>query len=61
VSEETRKSAQEATKFFKEVSEKADKFQKAIPDRQLHEKLKKVSESATEVVKHITEKSGKEG
>lgn len=61
MSEESKKSAQEAQKFYRKVSEESEKFSQAIPDRQLGEKLKKVSESATEVVKHITERGGKEG
>jgi hypothetical protein len=61
MSEESKKSAQEATKFFKEVSEKSEKFSQTIPDKQLGEKLRKVSESAEQVVKHITERSGQGG
>lgn len=61
MSEESKKSAQEAQKFYKKVSEESEKFSQVIPDKQLGEKLRKVSESASEVVKHITERSGKDG
>ncbi len=61
MSEESKKSAQEATKFFKEVSKESEKFSKAIPDQELGEKLRKVSESASEVVKHIEKKVGGNG
>jgi hypothetical protein len=57
MSEETKKSVQEAKEFFKKVQEGADKFQKTIPDKGLGEKLKRVKEGATEVVKHIEERT----
>jgi vacuolar-type H+-ATPase subunit H len=58
MSEESKKTVKEASEFFKRVSENAEKYQKAIPDKHLGEKLKRVSEGASEVVKHITERSG---
>lgn len=51
----------QAEKFFKQMSKDAEYYKSAIPDKQLGEKLKKVSEHCTEVVKHIEERSGKEG
>lgn len=61
MSEESKKSAQEAQKFYKKVSEESERFSQAIPDKQLSEKLKKVSESSQEVVKHIEQKTGGNG
>lgn len=56
MSEETKKTIKEAGEFFKKVQEGAEKY-KAVPDKQLVEKIRKVGEGAGEVVKHITEKT----
>jgi hypothetical protein len=56
MSEETKKTIKEAGEFFKKVQEGAEKY-KAVPDKQLGEKIKKVGEGAGEVVKHITERT----
>jgi hypothetical protein len=56
MSEETKKTIQEAGEFFKKVQEGAEKY-KGVPDKQLTEKIKKVGEGAGEIVKHITEKT----
>jgi hypothetical protein len=57
MSEKTKKEAGDIKRYFKEVSEEAGFFQKSFPDKQLSEKLKKVQEGASEVVKHIEEKT----
>jgi hypothetical protein len=57
MSEETKKQSETAKEFFKKVQEGAEQFQKSIPDKQLGEKLKKVGESAGEVVKHIEQRT----
>lgn len=56
MSEETKKTIKEAGEFFKKVQEGAEKY-KAVPDKQLGEKIKKVGEGAGEIVKHITERT----
>jgi len=56
MSEKTKKEAGDIKRYFKEVSEEADFLQKSFPDKQLGEKLKKVHEGASEIVKHIEEK-----
>ena len=55
MSEETKKTIEEAGEFFKKVKEGAEKYQ-GIPDKQLTEKIKKVGDGAGEVVKHIEER-----
>ena len=55
---EVKRQVKEAQQFFKRVSEQSEKFSQVIPDKQLGEKLRKVSESSSEVVRHIEEKSG---
>lgn len=59
MSEETKKTVENAKEFFKQVKEGAERFQKTIPDKRLGEKLKKVQESSQEVIKHITDNSEK--
>jgi hypothetical protein len=54
MSEETKKTIEEAGEFFKKVKEGAEKYQ-GIPDKKLTEKIKKIGEGAGEVVKHIEE------
>lgn len=56
MSEETKKTIKEAGEFFKKVQEGAEKY-KSVPDKQLGDKIKKVGEGASEVVKHITERT----
>jgi sulfur transfer protein SufE len=51
----TKQQVEQAKKFFKQAGEQADAYQKVIPDKRLGEKLKKVSETSKEVVKHIEE------
>ena len=58
MSEETKKTIKEAGEFFKKVQEGAEKY-KSVPDKQLGDKIKKVGEGASEVVKHITERTEK--
>lgn len=60
MSEETKKTVKEAGEFFKKVQQDAEKY-KAVPDKQLGEKIKKVQEGAGEVVRHIQEKTGGNG
>lgn len=55
MSEETKKTIKEAQEFFKKVEEGAHSY-KNVPDKQLSEKIKKVGEVASQVVKHITER-----
>lgn len=57
MSEETKKQVKEAQKFFKEVKERSDQYQKTIPDKHLGDKFKKVGDGAGEIVKHITERT----
>lgn len=57
MSQESKEATQEATKFFKRVSEESQHLQRIIPDKQLGEKLRKVSEASEQVVKHIEEHS----
>jgi hypothetical protein len=56
MSEETKKTVQEAQEFFKKVEEGAQEYQN-IPDKQLTEKIRKVGQGAREVVKHISERT----
>lgn len=58
MSEESKKTIKEAGEFFKKVQEGAEKY-KSVPDKQLGDKIKKVGEGASEVVKHITERTEK--
>ncbi len=55
--EQTKRTVKEAKEFFKTVQEGAEEFSKAIPDKQLGEKLRRVKEEAGEVVKHIEERT----
>lgn len=54
MSEESKKIVKEAKDFFKQVEQGAEKY-KAIPDKKLGDKIKKVQESAGEIVKHISD------
>jgi hypothetical protein len=58
MSEQNKKTIKEAGEFFKKVQEGAEKY-KSVPDKQLGEKIKKIGEGASEVVKHITERTEK--
>lgn len=57
MSEQTKKSSEQAKEFFKTVQEGADQFSKVIPDKQLGEKLRRVKEDAGEVIKHIEKRT----
>lgn len=58
MSEETKRTVKEAGEFFKKVQEGAERY-KSIPDKSLGDKIRKVSEGAEEVVKHIKERTDK--
>lgn len=57
MSADTKEQVKRAKQFFKEVSEKAERYQQIIPDKKLGEKLRKVSEGSKKVVQHIAERS----
>jgi hypothetical protein len=46
-----------AREFYRKVSEESQRFQQAIPDKQLGEKLRRAGDAGTEIVKHIEERS----
>ena len=54
----TKRDAKYAKEFFQEVQQTADECTKCIPDKRLHEKIRKVSETSKEVVKYLEEHLG---
>lgn len=61
MSELVKQETKYAKQYAEDVFKSAEHYQKVIPDKQLGEKLRKMGESAKEVVKHIEERSGKNG
>ena len=53
MSQKTKKTVEEAQKFFKHVQQESERYTTAIPDKSLGEKLRKVKEGAGVVVEHI--------
>ena len=58
MSEQSKRQVEEVKKMFQDFTKKSQEMQNVIPDKQLSEKIKKVSETSHEVVKHIEEKTG---
>lgn len=64
MSQETKKEVIEIKKTFERISKEVDDAGKragTLGDKDLSQKIQRIKEGSTEVVKHIEERSGKNG
>jgi hypothetical protein len=57
MSQQSKEEIKKVKQFFTEIAQKSKELQ-SIPDKGLIEKIRKVEQSSTEVVKHIEERTG---
>jgi hypothetical protein len=57
MSDESKKTVKRAQEFFETVQQVGEELVKVVPDKQLSEKMRRVTKEAGEVVKHIKERT----